>query len=104
MDILQASDKLEALGNPTRLEIFRLLVQAGEEGAPVGQLQKTLKIPASTLSHHISRLMRVGLVTQERRSRLLICRADYGAMRGLLAYLTDNCCEGLQWGQRPSVA
>lgn len=104
MDILQASDKLEALGNSTRLEIFRLLVQAGEEGAPVGELQKTLKIPASTLSHHISRLMRVGLVTQERRSRLLICRADYDAMGELLAYLTDNCCGGLQWERRPSVA
>ena len=104
MDILQASDSLEALGNPTRLEIFRLLVQAGEEGAPVGQIQKALEIPASTLSHHISRLMRVGLVTQERRSRLLICRADYSAMQSLLGYLTDNCCGGLQWEQRPSVA
>ena len=104
MDIIQASDSLEALGNPTRLEIFRLLVQAGAEGAPVGQLQKSLKIPASTLSHHISRLLRVGLVTQERRSRLLICRADYDAMQGLLGFLTDNCCGGVQWGDRPIVA
>lgn len=104
MDILQASDSMEALGNATRLEIFRLLVQAGEEGAPVGQIQKSLKIPASTLSHHISRLMRVGLVTQERRSRLLICRADYAAMQALLGFLTDNCCGGIQLEKRPSVA
>ena len=104
MDILHASDRLEALGNPTRLEIFRLLVQAGDEGAPVGHIQKTLRIPASTLSHHIARLMRVGLVTQERRSRLLICRADYGAMQALLGFLTDNCCGGIQWEKRPSVA
>lgn len=104
MDILQASDSMEALGNATRLEIFRLLVQAGEEGAPVGRIQKSLKIPASTLSHHISRLMRVGLVTQERRSRLLICRADYAAMQALLGFLTDNCCGGIQLEKRPSVA
>jgi len=104
MDIRQASDSLEALGNPTRLEIFRLLVQAGEEGAPVGQVQKALGIPASTLSHHIARLLRVGLVTQQRRSRLLICRANYEAMNDLLGFLTDNCCGGIQWGDQPSVA
>lgn len=104
MDILQASDSLEALGNATRLEIFRLLVQAGEEGAPVGHLQKALNIPASTLSHHISRLVRVGLVSQERRSRLLICRANYDAMQSLIGFLTDKCCGGIQWENRPSVA
>ena len=99
----QAAESLEALGNATRLEVFRLLVQAGEQGAPVGEIQKALGIPASTLSHHISRLMRVGLVTQERRSRVLICRANYDGMNDLLGFLTDNCCGGLSWTSRPAV-
>lgn len=86
---------LEALGSPTRLEIFRLLVQAGPGGTVVGDLQARLDIPASTLSHHLSRLMRVGLVTQERRSRTLVCRANFEHMNSLLAYLGDNCCAGL---------
>ena len=89
---------LEALGSPTRLEIYRLLVQAGPGGAVVGDLQERLGIPASTLSHHLSRLVRVGLITQERHSRNLVCRASYERMNGLLGYLSDNCCEGLAAG------
>jgi DNA-binding transcriptional ArsR family regulator len=85
---------LEALGSPTRLEIFRLLVRAGEDGAAVGAIQAKLKVPASTLSHHIARLVNAGLVTQERRSRSLICRAEYAHMGALVAYLRQNCCEG----------
>jgi ArsR family transcriptional regulator, arsenate/arsenite/antimonite-responsive transcriptional repressor len=95
MEIGMAARCLEALGSPTRLEIYRLLVQAGPGGAVVGDLQARLGIPASTLSHHLSRLMRVGLVQQERQSRNLICRASYERMNGLLAYLGDNCCQGL---------
>jgi DNA-binding transcriptional ArsR family regulator len=96
MELNTAARCLEALGSTTRLEIFRLLVQAGPGGAVVGDLQSRLDIPASTLSHHLSRLVRVGLVTQERQSRTLICRADYGRMNGLLSYLSDNCCKGLE--------
>ncbi len=95
MDTSTAATCLDALGNPTRLELFRLLIQAGPTGAPVGALQERLQIPASTLSHHLARLTRVGLVTQERQSRSLICRAEYAHMNSLLAYLGDNCCEGL---------
>jgi DNA-binding transcriptional ArsR family regulator len=84
------------LGNPTRLAVFRLLVEAGDDGAPVGAVQKTIGIPASTLSHHLARLMRVGLVTQERRSRTLVCRADYDVMNAVIAYLRRNCCVGLE--------
>lgn len=96
MDMTIAARCLEALGSPTRLEIFRLLVQAGPQGAVVGDLQERLDIPASTLSHHLSRLVRVGLITQERQSRTLVCRAQYERMNGLLAYLSDNCCAGLE--------
>jgi len=84
---------LEALGNETRLETFQLLVRAGNSGMPVGQLQKQLGIPGSTLSHHIARLVNVGLVKQERISRSLICRANFTAMDTVIAFLTQNCCE-----------
>ena len=96
MDMTIAARCLEALGSPTRLEVFRLLVQSGPEGAVVGDLQERLGIPASTLSHHLSRLVRVGLISQERQSRTLVCRANYERMNGLLAYLSDNCCGGLE--------
>lgn len=97
MDTEHAAQTLEALGNPTRLAIFRLLVQAGEAGAPVGVVQRALGIPASTLSHHLSRLTRADLVSQERRSRELICRVNYETMQGVIGFLTENCCGGLEF-------
>ena len=87
-----AAKQLEALGNPTRLEVFRTLVRAGEPGLPVGRLQHKLRIAASTLSHHLHRLIQTGLVTQERQSTTLICRAHYPAMNALLGFLADECC------------
>ncbi|WP_417308971.1 ArsR/SmtB family transcription factor [Devosia sp.] len=92
MDIETASARLEALGNPTRLRIYRALVRAGANGLPVGQLQLKLDIAASTLSHHIRRLMDVELVAQERQGTTLICRANYSVMDGLIGYLADECC------------
>ena len=83
---------LEALGNETRLEVFQLLVQAGHSGMPVGEVQKHLNVPGSTLSHHIARLVSVGLVQQERKSRSLICRANFAAMNNVITFLTQNCC------------
>jgi DNA-binding transcriptional ArsR family regulator len=98
MDTDVAARCLDALGSATRLEIYRLLVQVGPGGAVVGDLQARLGIPASTLSHHLSRLVQVGLISQERQSRNLVCRANYAHMNALLAYLSDNCCEGLEMG------
>ena len=95
MDVYTAATSLEALGNPTRLEIFRLLVRAGPAGAAVGDLQRHLRIPASTLSHHLARLVHVDLVRQERRSRSRICHANYAHMHALLDFLKAQCCEGL---------
>jgi ArsR family transcriptional regulator len=83
---------MEALGNPTRLNIFRILVRAGDDGLPVGRIQAKLDIPNSTLSHHCKKLIDVGLVTQERQATTLICRAHYPAMNGLIGYLADECC------------
>ena len=92
MNLEQAAKQLEALGNPTRLQVYRTLVRAGDAGLPVGRLQEKLGIPASTLSHHLQRLIATGLVTQERQATTLICRANYPAMNGLIGFLADECC------------
>ena len=84
--------KLEAVGNPTRLSIYRALIRAGDSGLTVGQLQGELGGALSTLSHHLHRLITVELVTQERNGTSLICRANYPAMHGLVQFLTDECC------------
>jgi ArsR family transcriptional regulator, arsenate/arsenite/antimonite-responsive transcriptional repressor len=92
MKLEKASKQLEALGNPTRLKVYRMLVRAGEGGLPVGRLQDKLGIAASTLSHHLHRLILTGLVTQERQATTLICRANFEVMRDLLGFLADECC------------
>jgi ArsR family transcriptional regulator, arsenate/arsenite/antimonite-responsive transcriptional repressor len=92
MKLDDAAARLEALGNPTRLRIYRMLVRAGEEGMPVGRLQERLEIAASTLSHHLKALVAVGLVTQTREGTTLHCRANYDLMGSLLDYLAEECC------------
>lgn len=92
MDIETTAARLEALGNPTRLRLYRLLVRAGVAGLAVGQVQQRLGIPASTLSHHCRALVQVGLVQQERSGTSLICRTNYAVMRGLLDDLAAECC------------
>ncbi len=95
MEILQAARCLDKLGNPTRLEVFRLLVKSGGDGLAVGDLQEHLNVPASTLSHHISHLVNAGLVHQEREGRVLRCRPDFRLMQSLIDFMTEECCEGL---------
>jgi ArsR family transcriptional regulator, arsenate/arsenite/antimonite-responsive transcriptional repressor len=92
MKIEDAASRLEALGNPTRLRIYRTLVKAGDPGLPVGKLQSRLAVPASTLSHHLKTLLIVGLITQERDATTLYCKANYPVMRGLVGFLVDECC------------
>ena len=92
MKIDEAAARLEALGNPTRLKIYRMLVRAGDPGLSVGKLQSRLSIPGSTLSHHLKTLIIVGLVSQERDATTLICRANYPMMRGLVEFLVAECC------------
>lgn len=92
MKVEKAASQLEALGNTTRLEVYRRLVRAGTAGLPVGQLQLKLKLPASTLSHHLKRLVETDLVTQERQGTSLICRANYPGMTALIGFLSDECC------------
>lgn len=87
-----AAARLEALGNTTRLEVYRLLVRAGDDGLAVGAVQRRLGIAASTLSHHLRSLVTVGLVAQERRGTTLQCRAVYPVMQELISFLADECC------------
>jgi DNA-binding transcriptional ArsR family regulator len=92
MKLDDAAAHLEALGNPTRLKIYRTLVRAGDAGMPVGKLQDRLKIAPSTLSHHIKTLMVVGLINQVRDATTLVCHANYDVMRGLMDFLVAECC------------
>ncbi len=92
MKLDDAAARLEALGNPTRLRIYRALVKAGDGGMTVGKLQARLDIAPSTLSHHLKSMLIVGLISQERQSTTLICRAKYDVMRSLVEFLVDECC------------
>ena len=92
MKLDDAAARLEALGNPTRLRIYRALVKAGDGGMSVGKLQSKLDVAASTLSHHIKTMLIVGLISQERHSTTLICRANYDVMRSLVGFLVEECC------------
>jgi ArsR family transcriptional regulator, arsenate/arsenite/antimonite-responsive transcriptional repressor len=95
MEIEQLANCLEKLGNTTRLEVFRLLVQAGPAGLAVGELQSRLGVPASTLSHHILFLATAGLIRQEREGRMLKCQPNLALMRTIVRALTAECCKGV---------
>jgi DNA-binding transcriptional ArsR family regulator len=86
---------LSALAQEHRLAVFRLLVQAGEEGIAAGALAEALDVPASSMSFHLAQLANAGLVSQRRESRSIIYSADYAAMNALMGYLTENCCGGV---------
>ena len=94
-----AAASLAALGNPTRLRVYRLLVRAGPAGLPVGTLVKTLGTPASTLAHHLACLTRAGLVEQEQLGREVRSRPDFAAMTRLMTFLTAECCTGVPSAQ-----
>lgn len=87
-----AAQRLAALGNETRIRLFRALVRAGRPGLTVGELQRRLQVPASTMAHHIGALVRADLVLQERQGREVVCRAGFDAVNELVAYLTEACC------------
>ncbi|EEF26121.1 ArsR/SmtB family transcription factor [Methylophilus methylotrophus] len=95
MDIKSAVIQLSSIAQEARLEIFRLLVQAGTEGLPAGIIGEKLSIPPSTLSFHLKELNYAGMVSSRQVSRFIYYTANYEAMNGLLAYLTENCCAGV---------
>lgn len=88
-DIIAA---LAALAQESRLRVFRLLVTAGPAGMAAGQIAEELAITPNTLSFHLSHLKNSGLVLVRREGRSLIYSAEYGRMKGVIAYLTENCC------------
>lgn len=87
---------LGALAHPLRLQIFRALVVVGAPGLTPGAIGAGVQVPPATLSFHLKELTNAGLVTQERSGRNLVYRAAFGRMNALLAYLTDNCCQGAE--------
>ena len=94
MNSPQAVATLAALAHEHRLRIYRLLIEAGPAGLNAGTIAARLKLLPSSLTFHVQHLHRAGLVTQERSSRQLIYAADFGVMKGLVSYLTENCCAG----------
>lgn len=94
MDNTSAVLQLASLAQEARLKIFRLLVQAGKEGLPAGNIGESLQIPASTLSFHLKELSHAGLISARQESRFIFYAANYAAMNDLLAFLTENCCLG----------
>jgi DNA-binding transcriptional ArsR family regulator len=94
---MEASDAvaaLSALAQEHRLAVFRLLVQAGPEGIPAGQVAEALDLAPNTLTFHFDRLRGAGLVTVRRDGRSMIYAAQFEAMNALLGFLTENCCQG----------
>jgi ArsR family transcriptional regulator, arsenate/arsenite/antimonite-responsive transcriptional repressor len=99
-----AADALAALGNRTRLRIFKLLVRAGPEGTNIGAIQRMLGIPPTTLGHHLGTLAAAGLVRQERRGREVICTANYKAVFQVLDYVKEECCAGIAFNASSQAA
>lgn len=94
MEINFVTKALAALAQPNRLLIFRLLVVNGQQGLTPALLAQELGMPANTLSFHLKELMFADLISQERSGRNLIYRAQFDRMNAVLAYLTQNCCQG----------
>ena len=95
---------LAALAQPVRLQVFRALVVAGQNGMVPGTMAEGLQIPANTLSFHLKELANAGLVTQERAGRHIVYRAAYERMTALIGYLTENCCHGADCAVAPDAA
>jgi DNA-binding transcriptional ArsR family regulator len=94
MEKTDAVAALAALAQDNRLDVFRLLVQAGPEGLTAGAVATALDLPPNTLTFHFDRLRMAGLVTAHREGRSVIYAAQFDKMNALLGFLTENCCGG----------
>jgi DNA-binding transcriptional ArsR family regulator len=103
METMNAVAALAALAQENRLDVFRLLVQAGPGGMAAGQVAEKLSLAPNTLTFHFDRLRFAGLVTVRRDGRSMIYAARYEAMNGLVSFLTENCCQGAQDCAPPAV-
>jgi DNA-binding transcriptional ArsR family regulator len=87
------AEQLSALGHPVRLKVLRFVVQAGAEGAAAGDIQSHVDMPASTLSHHLKRLVDAGMLATRNEGTFHYYSADYGSLRALTEYLWEDCCK-----------
>ncbi len=94
MQLPAAVEALSALAQGSRLAVFRLLVRAGPEGMPAGEIAQEVGVRPNTLSTHLTILGHAGLVQSRREGRSIIYTADYGRMRELLGFLVEDCCAG----------
>jgi ArsR family transcriptional regulator len=94
METLDAVEALSALSQESRLQVYRLLVEAGPEGLPAGQIATALDLAPNTLTFHFDRLRHAALVTVRRDGRSMIYAARFDTMNDLLGYLSKNCCGG----------
>ena len=104
MEKRAAVGALAALAQDHRLEVYRLLVAAGPDGLPAGEVAAALGLPPNTLTFHFDRLRQADLVTVRREGRSMIYAARYDTMNALLAYLTENCCRGAKDACTPAVS
>src|SRR5208283_1020467 len=94
MENSDAVAALAALAQDNRLDVYRLLVEAGPEGMSAGSVAGALELAPNTLTFHFDRLRQAGLVTVRREGRSMIYAARFDTMNALLGYLTENCCQG----------
>ena len=92
METPRVIESLSALAHEHRLAIYRLLIERGSQGLAAGMIGERIGLAPSSLTFHLQALQRAGLIRSQRASRQLIYCADFGAMRGLVSYLTDHCC------------
>jgi ArsR family transcriptional regulator len=94
MDTLLAVNALEALAHETRLGVFRLLVKAGSDGLSAGDIAHRMGALQNTMSSHLHKLSRVGIINSRREGRHIIYSANFSALSGLIVYLMEDCCGG----------
>ena len=93
--LISSAQRFAALGHEHRLELFQVLVKAGDKGMTVGELQAVLARPASTLAFHLRELVNAGLVTQEKEGRSVHCRVNFKALDEVLQFVKQDCCKGV---------
>ena len=94
MDTITAVESLSALAQPTRMDVFRLLVRNEPHGLPAGEIARQLQIPHNTMSSHLAILQRADLLTSEKQSRSVVYRVRLPAVHDLVVYLLRDCCNG----------
>jgi len=104
MELSAAVEALSALGQESRLRVFRLLVKCGPDGMPAGEIAGQLKVPANTMSSHLAVLSRAGLVSSRKEGRSVVYAIDVEGIRKLLAFLVQDCCQGKPTVCQPLIA